>query len=50
MSSVAVVAMDIHKRFSKAVTFDTEGVVVDTQTVGHQSHDWGASGKVVQLV
>ena len=28
MSSVAVVAMDIHKRFSKAVTFDQEGVVV----------------------
>ena len=26
MSSVAVVAMDIHKRFSKAVTFNTEGV------------------------
>ena len=39
MSSVAVVAMDIHKRFSKAVTFDTEGTVVETQTVGHQSHD-----------
>ena len=39
MSSVAVVAMDIHKRFSKAVTFDSEGTLVDTQTVGHQSHD-----------
>ncbi len=36
MNSVAVVAMDIHKKFSKAVVMDAEGRIISEARVSHQ--------------
>lgn len=38
MSTVAVVAMDIHKKFSKAVALDAEARVVAESRVTHEDH------------
>ena len=37
MSSVAVVSLDLHKKFSKAVVMDAEGNVLDERKISHAS-------------
>ena len=37
-NSVAVVALDLHKKFTRAVTMDPEGGVMDDRRVHHSDH------------
>ena len=38
MKSVAVIPMDIHKKFSKAVVMDDEAGIIEEERVGHKDH------------
>lgn len=42
-NSVAVVPLDLHKKFTRAVTMDPGGKVMDDRRVDHADHSEGVS-------